>query len=717
MVNQEAQNLFFNIGAWKHIIKILETGLHIYVRQKSAAHYKAVTRKNLLKVFQQGYQLLTILIKGNPEFKKTISNHLELFLKYSEVDVGQATLITEILTDNPVSKIILGRNLLDHFVEKILVEGRQVRFLNFFKVFLEGKSYAIFDMILVFLNHFLPFKLNGESNENALKLLYSYHNPDTKSNEFYLKDKKINFTELGDSEISLYKDEPFLYHNQLIKIFLMINQTGVKETLKNRLTNIYKFSYLMRFLLEKDLYLDQREFKVNPNSVLETDRSGFSYARGITNMKPLVAKLIFMAYIKDSHTTIKNYNENKTVLIALMEQETIKLKRLNESKKMSENYKEYLKHIIWIFISLHHYRVLDLDDNSDVALQSFKEFLSVLLFKIDFLKNCFELDLFESWHKILLMMGNKQDAIILSSLMHEYSLQMDYTSNKIELISAKKLKMMTQRMRDTVHNITFKELLELFNAELQTIKNKFINEECDSLAQAINNFSYIVPKSITESHNINLNPTDFIQQIIKFLGDSKTDKKSRVSTFIFLTSYIKSSPNRYEIQRMLDSLGVTNIVLQELDSTNITEMDYLISGIDFLNSLLEEGNRAVQKSIYNEFKKNSKTSENFFKKVEEIFIQFNKIIKNESELSMQNELSYFDLIRKVMKLIQLFCENHYGKLQNYCKEQFNSRNNRNLLSLISTLIKSISVNPVKRNYVVLIQGLETLIELVQVKFI
>ena len=71
------------------------------------------------------------------------------------------------------------------------------------------------------------------------------------------------------------------------------------------------------------------------------------------------------------------------------------------------------------------------------------------------------------------------------------------------------------------------------------------------------------------------------------------------------------------------------------------------------------------------------------------------------------------MTQRVLKVLKLFCENHYLLLQDYIRDQHNTSRTSNILESIGKLIKTVSSNPSKRLYPVLSQAFITLTELIQ----
>lgn len=77
-----------------------------------------------------------------------------------------------------------------------------------------------------------------------------------------------------------------------------------------------------------------------------------------------------------------------------------------------------------------------------------------------------------------------------------------------------------------------------------------------------------------------------------------------------------------------------------------------------------------------------------------------------------DKLFRFDLSMP-LRLLQLLAENHNSDLQAYMREQSNSKNNYNMVSLVVRLAETLIENLTQENYQLLLQCLDTLSEFIQ----
>ena len=200
---------------------------------------------------------------------------------------------------------------------------------------------------------------------------------------------------------------------------------------------------------------------------------------------------------------------------------------------------------------------------------------------------------------------------------------------------------------------------------------------------------------------------------------------------------------------MLDSLHLTVTCLTQVVDQKLDKNFYIEKIFELLEMLLLGGNKKIQRSIFNFFDKNPGQAEKFFAKVDEILKTFtwrfgssynkkkskrndddvldqydvnNDTIvsgrkfgrrmktsermrqsqsSDEKENTNKSDMEMVELTRRVLRILQLFCENHYNPLQNYVRDQYNTTTNYNMLESISRLIRMTCMDPVKKLYGVL----------------
>lgn len=181
----------------------------------------------------------------------------------------------------------------------------------------------------------------------------------------------------------------------------------------------------------------------------------------------------------------------------------------------------------------------------------------------------------------------------------------------------------------------------------------------------------------------------------------------------------ENKAEKVEMQNLLDKHDATRMVLTVLSSSVSIDSEILLAYLNLLVALLEGGNNKVQKTIFNYFQT--------FSRSEVIFAKFHSIIASQTskqnraskeqilENLLESGASELVILEKTLRVLQLFTEGHYLDLQNYIRDQTNSRNNYDLVSAVVDLLRSYLNNLSQANYENIMGCLDTLAEFVQVR--
>jgi len=156
---------------------------------------------------------------------------------------------------------------------------------------------------------------------------------------------------------------------------------------------------------------------------------------------------------------------------------------------------------------------------------------------------------------------------------------------------------------------------------------------------------------------------------------------------------------------------------------NSMSQEVFNSFLELAIKLLEGGNPKIQKNIYN-YCTTFQKSEALFAKFHAVISKFSKRLKrvntNDTLDIELDELAeeYSNLspvtLENILRLLQLFTEGHYTDLQNYIRTQTNSRNNYDMVSDVTDLLRSYLNHMCQANYESIMRCLDTLAEFVQV---
>jgi len=248
----------------------------------------------------------------------------------------------------------------------------------------------------------------------------------------------------------------------------------------------------------------------------------------------------------------------------------------------------------------------------------------------------------------------------------------------------------------------------------ETFKGE-IKSDVNILSNSILNFSSIfVPSQNKDAKEFFITPDDILQKIFSYLQFWIQKKASKASIIFLIKSlgyFIKSTEDEEEMlerQNMLDRLNATRICIILICNERNDDKEYLYALFTFMIRILHGGNTAVQRTIY-DFFLTSTDSEKFFRKINHLLEQEVDNVEHISKSDASKEHSQLGM--KLLRLLQLFCEGHNLDLQNYLRQQTNSKANYDLVTLATKLLSSYRVN--KRNFESVMQCFDTITELIQ----
>ena len=181
-------------------------------------------------------------------------------------------------------------------------------------------------------------------------------------------------------------------------------------------------------------------------------------------------------------------------------------------------------------------------------------------------------------------------------------------------------------------------------------------------------------------------PTKILCSVVEFLGynlvNVLTDQEQQDNK----TSINKLRQNEYQ------KMNVVPIIMNIMSDPSI-HPDVLSVLIEFSIKLLDGGNEKIQQDFYDYFiVKHS--SENFFAalytRISDFTVKIAVVADSDAMDSKYFKKSRKEL-RNIIKLLQLFCENHFETLQNYLRKQEKSRNNFDLIEAVVLLLRELMV--------------------------
>ena len=216
----------------------------------------------------------------------------------------------------------------------------------------------------------------------------------------------------------------------------------------------------------------------------------------------------------------------------------------------------------------------------------------------------------------------------------------------------------------------------------------------------------------------------YIQTSCENLQNNDYRQESLNGSILLLTDILSTYENEAEMlqrQSLLYRCQAVKIACSVLFKKDMPKETQKLM-VHFCTKMLDGGNTDVQMAFYGIFTSDP-NSENFFSTFYELLSA--EISRNSKRLSPTqqaeiciqdweyvDELFHFNL-SMILRLMQLFAENHNSDLQAYFREQTNSKNNYNMISLLVRLADALHDNLTQDKYKILLQCMDTLSEFIQ----
>jgi hypothetical protein len=267
----------------------------------------------------------------------------------------------------------------------------------------------------------------------------------------------------------------------------------------------------------------------------------------------------------------------------------------------------------------------------------------------------------------------------------------------------------------------FFELLE----ENPTTKKKILEEKL-SLALSILNFDKqldkdrMIEKGLASEKliaKVNLKKDDLIRKMIKYIENQVTDKSAEANLKNLLEVFslmIRESTEQAEIQDIFNNNKAMEMVLLVLSSNRPLDTSFLKALIVFANSMLENRNSRVQRTVCKHFK-TFKQTERTLRRFSAALTQTTATLKDDSRRSGtpgapdENR----QICVEVLKFVVVCCKGHFKEMQNYFRLQPNTSAQFNFVKDTVDLLSALSNRLTASNFEVLILCFDVLIEAVQ----
>ena len=561
-------------------------------------------RSLMLTVMKTCLKLLSIFVKDNPTYKTLLIKDLDVFLEFTRYNVGQSDLLADLFSNNNAANFESQKKLVAYFAQKIITEGNQTRFLDFFDNFVTSKlGDADLAGLTLVLDTFLPYALPQDQSDN-LKLIYGFVNKNTSEHEMYLLDDFAAFREEKYNDLIAYKSEPFFYHRKLLELFLKLLGSGISNIAKIRLRKYFTLNYLIRFLSEFDAFF---EGELHPESGLPTldhfhalqdskDRHRF----GITYMKPIVSELLYRVYCDGERNVFRTVVSSLNVITNLMARETERLIDVVVSYEAA--YSTYVSFLLKSFMKFFDNKLSGKFDPSDFESAQFIVFMKALLERPVILTNKLteaEIGLlrrfveFSDDDAMLVQFNSIESQLLIPQPPYRSTLDKNYLEHRASMI--------------VIKDLTQQDVWDIAMDELKSAQRAAVTNEMDRLAALIQMFDNLFEKDLRDKYGISFKTADFLDKIMTYLSNTTVTVNEKMVCLDFLSRFVETHPDGVEnAQNLLNDIGFTKTCLTLLADTGLTQEVFMGKIVDFLTVLLRGGNRVIQRSVHQFFDKNVK---------------------------------------------------------------------------------------------------------------
>jgi inositol 1,4,5-triphosphate receptor type 1/inositol 1,4,5-triphosphate receptor type 3 len=213
IVDAVRQDMMRNLDVYKLGISLIKDNIHMV-----DSVVDAEIKDYLKELFRNCFIFLRNFVERNITNQIVLSEYLVTFLVHIETDLGQVSLINEIFRNN--KKICLEKPgmLTDDFINLIVANGRQVKYLEFFLIIQRVNKEYIQSNQKAVLNIFMDPR--NKQHIFALKdRHHSSHHHESKANPQAMTVKhEFDFEPQVQLDNANYLDEPYLYHAKLLEV-------------------------------------------------------------------------------------------------------------------------------------------------------------------------------------------------------------------------------------------------------------------------------------------------------------------------------------------------------------------------------------------------------------------------------------------------------------------------------------------------------------------
>lgn len=668
-ISKSRQEILYFLKVHNIIVNLIKDGIYklvaIYNENRQVELQEPC--ELLTKLFQSCYKVLKRFVYDNFRNQKKLYEYIHVLMQYLHIPLGQISLICEIFKNNAELVNKITEEFIDVFRELINKYGRQSDFLR------------LFEVIQV---------VNEKPDPRIQRLIISVFIKEKINNYIlYMTDEevpKFDFYTLAPKNL-FYNDEPFKYHSMLLLVLAKCGY-GTSGMLLNeaKCQNIVSLDNIFDILI-------QCEDDQSPFFKLKIPASLFLYHIYLECERINIELKLnprFLSYIKLQTENIESFDEFSMEFIEFFEVFVKIIVKYRES---------YIKKI--------HKKYFEQEDV--IVLRSFCVTIVAKSKKICFLLKHSTVN---SLYDLCLFFGENletQEQFINNA------------SEESEKVNFYNLHRTTSIMfQQTIKGLEIEKWLEVREAILY---NKEIKDCLKDEEQALIYTLYYINK--VES---NCSFEKVIKSLILYLrlSQSQMPPTKLLIMVIKLVEKIISTPIVHEtkdaqsamtdMQCKMSYFGLTNVILTLFMDEQLP-IKIFHSLISLSNALLEGGNYRIQQEFYQYFL-NYPRSEFFFNRLRTVIREkIEKILEKNYSRHSPNPIfkEHKSRIKKILRFLQLLCENHNSYLQNYLRVQEKSHNNYNMVAEVLDLLETLMKKKIFIHFPIISQCFETLTEFIQ----
>lgn len=659
IISASRQKIMNYLDVDRLVLALIKDSIHELVKLNAGRRHSG-KKRNLTELFELCFSFLEKFTTGNPQNQKRLYKSLHIFMQNLNIDLGQISLICQIFKNNLKLIEKVDQEFLIVFKNLIVKYGRRPLFLKFLMAIQTFKDKAVPSTQRIILNMFVKEDLD-------LFLLYMGDKVD----------QEFSFERAFD-ENPEYFDEPYEYHAALLNVLSNCGYgaTGVYFN-EAKCQNIIKLNNIFGILFNA-------EDKNSPFFKLKVPTMNFFYNIYVDT------EII--------NPELKTYNN-------FFEYIYLQSKVLEETELIDPDYLDFLTIFTKTLLKYRSSYIKKTDnfyyDHKDS--QAICAFIESLIenkekFKIKGITNAF-----------------LQSA---SELCDSFGFNFDQEVDEADIMfETQDFNKRAASYKDIEDKVTGSwNQIRMFMIYDGKLKEK-IEEEQQALLLSIHFSNELSPDISFEK---------ILKALVNFIRLSRSQQPPlalTLSAIELLTcilahpihdKYTEPAEAKRALQITMSGYGVVRVVLTLMCDSNV-EIQIFKALMIVCIELLDGGNETVQNEIYIYFK-NTLNSEIFFERINQMFSDYMDKCAHGQVLAVKRTKVFkrkYDVIKSLLRLLQLFCENHNLELQNYIRYQNKSRNSYNMIENTINLLEILIDKKLFISFPVISQCLDTLTEFIQ----